>query len=442
MALIAWKKFKLKLLSPTVWAAGMFTIYTLTYIFTFNTMLSDISLKTVVVVLGFLSVTFIGELCATVLPCGNVGKKQVESVRKKSPILISKRITILITIIFLIVAITRFYNLLLFALKNGSGFSNIIEMLSVVRTAYVAANRSVVLGNFVFNQIVYVCEIATYIYVFVFMYNLMVHKIKNYYLLFPILPDLIIRVTSTSRSAFIILFLSVLIFYIFIMQKLGKNVFKIPIKLLLLFICFAVFFVWYGIARNSVNDISLIDYIQMYTCSAIYNLDNYLINGWGDNPYFGFYTLQGVYEFLGIEHSVSLGWDSFLVFSTHGIRSNLYTSLASTIQDYGIGGMLVIKFLESVIGTIILRKFYSSDLQSHTFYVSIFFAIAVIYCYLWGPIGNVFIGYYGSPDLMVRYLIYGFILVRFIVKPKFKINKSLDLHTMLYKKTSRSKINV
>lgn len=440
VAFVAWKIFNLKLLSPTVWAAGMFSIYSLIYILTFNTMLSDISVATVLIIFGFLCVTFFGEYCAICLVGNKVVKKQAEF-GSSGPIFISKRVTLILTLIFLVVAVTRFYNLYLFALKSGDSFSNIIEMLSVARKYFVASNRTVVLGNFIFNQFVYVCEIATYIYIFIFMYNLMVHKVKNYYLLLPVVPDFIIRVVTTSRSAFIILFLAVLIFYIFIMQKMGKNVFKIPLKLLLLFICFVIFFIWYGIARNSVNDISLIDYLQMYTCSAIYNFNKYVTNGWGENPYFGFYTLQGIYEFLGIEHSVSLGWDSFLVFSTNGIRSNLYTSLAYTIQDYGIFGMLLIKFIESFLGTIVLRKFYNSKLKSNSFYVSIFFAIAVIYCYLWSPIGNVFVGYYGSPDLMIRYFIYGYILVKFILKPKFKMNSSNNLNAILINKTGRSKIN-
>lgn len=438
---IAWKVFKLKLLSPTVWASGMFSIYSVIYIATFNTMLSDISVLSVLIIFGFLFVTFLGELCATTFKVGARESHRI-GFSDNGKIIISKQKTIILTIIFTVVAVMRFYNLAMLALNKGGGYSNIIEMLSVARIVFVESNRSVVLGNFFFNQIVYMCEISTYVFIFIFMYNFMVHKSRNLYLLLPVVPDLIFRIVTTSRSAFIMLFLAVLIIYILISQNMGRNVFKMPIKLVILFICFVIFFIWYGFARNSLNDTNLVDYLQMYTCSAIYNFDQYLINGWGENPYFGFYTLQGIYEILGIQHSVSVGWDSFLVFSTNGARSNLYTALATTIQDYGIVGMLFIKFVEAFVGTIILKKFSRAKLNSCSFYVLIFFAIAVIYCYLWTPMGNVFVGYYGSPDLMVRYLIYGYILIKFILKPKRVTRQSKNLKMLCLKKNKGERINV
>lgn len=421
----SYKKMSLRLLSPTFWAAFMFVVYSAIYILTFNSMLSDISFVTVLVVVAFLMVTCLGERLAFGKRTRNKTQKNKQSSR--NPIMISKSKIIVLTLIFSVVAVERFINLITFTLSNGyANSTNILDLLGAARTAYVNADAQVVLGNVVFNQLVYVSEITTYICIFAFLYNSLMCKRKNYYLFLPLIPDFVLRLVTTSRSAFITLIFSIVILYAFIMQKQNKNPLSLNWKMLLLLIGFAIFFVWYGLRRNSVSGISLITYLQMYTSSSLYNFDWYLRNGIGENPYFGFYTLQEIFKLFHIDHEVVPSWLPFVTFNTGGARSNIYTSLLDVTQDFGIVGMLFLRFIEAFIAGKIIWYFYECKTNKRMFYVSIYFVVSILQCYLWSATGDSFPGVFASPDLMARYLVYGYILVALIVKPYLKKNTAIN----------------
>lgn len=424
--ILSGRRFQLKLLSLTFWSSLMFSVCSFVYICSLSTMKSDISVKTLFVVIGFLSVTAVGELLATKCKLSKASANNCQ-ITTTEAIYIPRKTTYFLTILFLIVAGVRLYNLILVAMSvSGNGFTNIIEMLSVARQAYINVDGSVVLSNVVLNQLVYVSEIATYIFLFTYMHNAMLCGKKNLYLLLPLIPDFILRLVTTTRSAFIMLIFVIIIFYVYLRQKAGQSVFRVPKKLIVIFVLFCICFIAYGLARNNVSGIGIMQYIEMYSCSGIFGLDRYLEFGWSENPYFGFHTLQNIYDLFGVDRAIKLSWDEFFVFDIYGTRSNLYTALASPIQDYGVVGMLVLRFLEALIGGFIVSKFNKKKMGSHSFYLVMYFALITIYCYLWAPIGNIFNGYFGSPDMMIRYLIYGYFLIKLIKPCKYASTISIN----------------
>ena len=368
-------------------------------------------------ILGSLIVTFIGEYfgCKLVI---KKPKPRPKEFYTREPIIVSNWKTILLTIIFLIVGIMRYRNLYAFA-REFAGidvFQSTIEMMTYARMGYVQAGTDISLGGTIANQFVYISEICTYIYIFIFLYNLLVCKRKNYILLLPIFPDLLIRFVTTTRSVYIILVVAIAIAFIAISQRIGEKWIIISPKLFVIMLVFAVVLIWYGRLRNNVS-ISTTRYIQMYTCSSLYALDSFLMKHTSNSPYFGFYTMQSIYSFLGIKHSTVPIWNPDVIFGKNGAATNIYTCLYDTVSDYGILGMLFVKFFEAIIAAIVVNRFLSSDEREPAYYILIYFVVVIEYCYFEFPVGHVFSAYFGSPDLMLRYLIYAYIVVKLVFMP-------------------------
>ena len=60
IAFYAYQRTKLKLLSPTFWAAAMFCGFSAVYVLTYNTMLNDISIQSMLIILGSIVATAVG----------------------------------------------------------------------------------------------------------------------------------------------------------------------------------------------------------------------------------------------------------------------------------------------------------------------------------------------------------------------------------------------
>ena len=421
---IAYQNSKLRLLSPTFWASGMFMAFSFIYLVTLFSMKSDISPFTFFAIVLFLSVTAIGEYMGNKITVkkdfSDIESEKLKIISECEGIIyISKGKVIVITIIFMIVAMDRYRNLVSIASSySGGGFSGIMNMMTYARRAFVDSNRSVVLSNTVFNQLVYMCEITAYIMIFVFLFNWISYKDKRFYLLLPLIPDLFIRFVSTSRTGFIIFVVAIIISYFWILLKKERlRKLRISPKLIIGVTIFVVVFMIYGRIRNEAKSIPVINYLQMYTCSSIYGLEDLLQKNWDGTPYFGFYTLQKIYSLLGIEHDVVRTWGRMVVFSKNNYHANLYTSLANPIMDFGIIGCMMLRFFAAFIATKIISNFAPKSYGKRSFYIYLFFAISMIYCYFYSATGDVFADYFFNPGLMIRYLVYGWILVKLYLKP-------------------------
>lgn len=426
VAYISYQYSYLKLLSPTFWASAMFMLFSFIYVVTFYNMKSDITFATVLLIAGFLLVTSAGEFIGSKVTIFQKNKNHYsfeKSTDNKIEIYIAKWKVYVLTAVLMVVAADRFMNLLKAALAYArvEQFDGIMSMMSAARLAFVASNRSLVLGNTFFNQFVYLCEISAYMFVFIFFWNMVNVKKRRWYLLLPLIPDFIMRLVTTSRTAFIILFAAIVISYFSILIKRNKlKSVRIPKQLILVVFIFSVMFMIYGRVRNNASSIPIVSYLQMYTCSSIYALDTLLQEGWAPNPYFGFYTMQNIYNQLGIRHDTVRTWSKMVTFSKDNMHANLYTSLSFPIMDFGIAGCLLLRFIAAIVVTKILLGFLKKDCKSVSLYVYIFFAVAALYCYLYSPLGDVFCDYYFNPSLMIRYLVYAWFLVKFYLRPRIR----------------------
>lgn len=416
----AWKFSRYKFFSPTLWASGMFLFYDTVYLLTYNTMLSDISPKTLIVIISSLTVTALGEYSAYKIKSQrSINESITHSIYWDcKEIVISKTKVYIMSIVFLLIAISRFRNLINIVKESGvvSGRSSFFIIMGAARQILVNSAGKIKLGNFFANQLVYVSEIVTYFCIFVFLYDLIICKKKHLYLLVPLIPDFLMRLVSTNRTSFLMLFLAFIVLYFMIQQKNPKNKrIKIPIWLIIAGGVFVILFLWYGISRNDVAYIPLVDYLQMYTCSAIYDLDYSLVNGWTPNIDFGFNTLNYIYELLNIPMKQEIKWGTgMLVFNKNGFHSNIYTSILATVQDFGYFVMLVLRTIEAFIATKVIGFVYNSKENSKQLYISLYFALMSIYCYFYYSTGNVFPAFFAQPDVMIRYFLYGWLFLVWI----------------------------
>ena len=420
IAIYSYQNTVLKLLSPTFWASVSVCAFSGVYVLTYSTMINDISLKTLLIFLGAIFSVALGCYTGNRIVIRTKGKRVEDGISLHLPkegnqeILIAKWKTVVVFVVYLFIAIVRFRNLLT---MSGGNFLNLLEAMSTARYYVTGSDVDVVLSNTYLNQILYACEIATFIHIYLFLHNLVVLKKKHLYLLLPLIPDCMARLVTTSRSSFLVLLFAFITCYCFVCVRRGRtrNVLITPKTIVIISAFFVVFFA-YGRVRNDLS-ISLLDNVQMYTSSAIYNFDYYIQNGWNDNPYFGFYTLQKIYDLFRVKHSYTTTTLPMNVFNTHHLRANIYTSLFQTVQDYSVWGMLLLRFFETLIGTLIIRKALKAEENDYRIYYMLYFVIIIIYCFVNFPIGNRFGDYLGNPTVLFRYLLYGWILVKFFLKP-------------------------
>ena len=432
MMYISFNTCKFGLLSPTFWASSMFMVFSLIYTCTLSLMLSDISVFTFFVVTANLIITYVGEQFAyRVKLKGKTSLAQINKVEAADIISISKAKTIILTIVLTIVAGLRYRNFMSVSLQYAgkSSFTNVMEMMYFARYS-TTSSKNVSLGNFFENQFVYVAEITAYMYIFIFVYNFIKFKRKQWWLLLPVIPHMFFAFMTTSRTAFIVLFLSIItsVFYTNIKDRSVTRILFSPRILIGVSLFLGAFF-WYGRARNDVTDIPIIDYIQMYSCASIYGLDQFLVGSKPVNPYFGYRTLQNIYELFGIDHPVGgLLYNSMFVFNNNNSHSNINTSLALPIQDYGIFGTLVIRFFLTMLSTYVIGKIFSKNVKDDNFFVWIYFVVITIYTYFEYPIGDMFPNYIGNPTVLVRYFIYAWILVKIYLRPNAKFSKKCSAY--------------
>ena len=424
MAYYGYNYTKLRALSPTFWGSIVFTIFAFIYSITIFNMRSDISITTALIVVGFLFVTMLGEYFAShiIFRCSFLESEAAPLNIATGYIRIEKWKIHIVTLLFMYVAVDRYRNLtaVASAYAGGGNFDGVMQMMMSARLAFVASNKNLTLSSTLFNQLIYSCEISSYIMVFIFINNLINYKRKDFYLLLVCMPDIFIRFLSTSRTSFITFVMAIIVSFLLVIQKQKElKKIRIPKKLIIGGIIFVIIFMVYGRIRNQASAIPWITYIQMYTCSSLYGLEFMISNGWNANPYFGFNTLTHIYDLLGIEHSTVRTWTKMLEFSKNSdAHANLYTSLFWPIQDYGVIVLLFSRLLCAFIAARIILKVLKTRPDNKMFFVYLFFCITLIYVYFYSAIGDIFIDVFLNPSMMIRYFVYGWLIVRFYYKPK------------------------
>ena len=117
---------------------------------------SDISLQTLLVIVTFLIVTYIGEyigMTMNVTIKRNSGRnrklKNILQAAKYSTIEISFWKILLLTIVYLYIAIKRYINLAAVVGNKDAGLLNIFSIMGDSRKKFIKTNGKIVFGNFI-----------------------------------------------------------------------------------------------------------------------------------------------------------------------------------------------------------------------------------------------------------------------------------------------------
>jgi len=416
LAVLAERRSKLRFFSPTFLSAGMFAVYSFIYIITFYNMKSDISLNTVLVITAALLATAFGEFIANYYKSINRENRNYKSsvLNSNIHIKISKIKVYIYSAVMLFFFVYNFRTLRSVTLEYSEmeSFDGILDMMVYARQALL--QRGYAIHGVLINQIIYLHEVVILIFIYAFMNNLLVCKKKDWYMLLPLIPDFLYRFETTSRSSFIFLIFGVVAIYLKI--KMDHILLRFSWKIILaVSVAFVVLYI-YGNIRNA-NNWGIVSYLQSYTCGSIYAFDHLLKRGIENSPYFGFYMFKNIYNTLNIQHDVLPSQLMFVNFSNTRGLTNIYTSLMYPVSDFGIVGMIIIRIFESILGYLIIAKFRIGRNNKASSYLSIYFAVAMIFCFLYSPINDLFPDYLWNPGIMIRYFVYGFVFLKLYLKP-------------------------
>lgn len=421
-------------LSVTTISSAMFFVFSLIYVAFYPKIGSDISFSTVVVIVGSILFTFIGEFIGR---STNKGRLSAEA-EKKYEISYSNNVMYIWFAFMLALAAYRYYDLYRFSLTIGNT-NGLLGTLSSVRLAvatgkYVSDNM-----NILIFMATAVCEVVCYISIYLFIYEIIEKKSFRKHMLLPIIGYCCILVSFTSRTEYLKLFVAVLVSYISIhVAKYGQVASNKVIKTLIkLAVIMAVLFFWYGSFTRSGGSSEyvggIVNNIIAYSAAAIIGLNTCMSKGLVEigSTYFGYWTLQSVYDFLGIVHNYTPPMN--LMMFHYGINnefsSNIYTSLALATQDFGITGLFIIKMICGVLSAKLIAVFKRLSLDKFRIKTVLLLLVSnVIYCYFLSSVSDKFIDLL-SISKWFKYTLFAYCVVVFLSPYKIKAIKGEDVES-------------
>ena len=408
-----------KLLSPLFLSSGVISVFCGIYIFSFRMINSDIGYKTVVAVLFMLIATGGGEWLANRIGvCDKALKREISSLNI-SDVVISKKRTYLIFILEVYAGISRFIRLYMFTRSVGN--TSFFKTLSVAR-AYLAGamqhDYKIDLTTPDVSIISYLAEPIAYFYVFWFMYCFIIKKQKKMYCLLPVVGDAFILASSTSRTVFIVIATAFITSYAYWdLTRIKKR--QINKKLIgygTLFI--AVFFI-YGKATRGGGVMFGAKEIYASSAAGLYGLTEYFKEPWEKNELFGQRTLKPLYDIIGNDISVKTN-NTVLSFYVWGYNtedySNIYSSLALPIHDFGMFGMFIVRFVIAIIAISLIKMLVSKDVQDPVFYILLFYVNQFVYSYMSCMIADRFYAFLTNVRLFMINIVFTYIAIKYVVR--------------------------
>lgn len=421
-------------LSITTISSAMFFVFSLMYVAFYPKIGSDISFSTVVVIVGSILFTFIGEFLGR---STNTGKLSTE-IDKKYEISYSNNVMYIWFAFMLALAAYRYYDLYRFSLTIGNT-NGLLGTLSSVRLAvatgkYVSDNMNI----FIFLATA-VCEVVCYISIYLFIYEIIEKKSFRKHLLLPIIGYCCILVSFTGRTEYLKLFVAVLVSYVSIhVTKYGQvasnKAFKTLIKLAAVMV---VLFFWYGSFTRSGGSSEyvggIVNNIIAYSAAAIIGLNTCMDKGLGGivSPYFGYWTLQSIYDFFGVVHNYAppMNLTMFHYGANNEFNSNIYTSLAMATQDFGIAGLFIIKMICGVLSSKLVTVFKKLSLDNVGIKTILLLIVSnIIYCYFLAPVSDKFVDLL-SISTWFKYTIFAYCVIVFLSPYKIKAIRGEDVES-------------
>ncbi len=274
---------------------------------------------------------------------GIPGGKSVQTVRMYRP---GKGVTVLVLAVMLALLVYYVRTVYLFSLEHGNtgGFG---DMVYVAREAIVARYDISKLANHAGLFAKAIALVFTAIALQDFVYE--GFRIRQIFYLLPFVLYVPFLIVIGERGGLIYLVEFVILAGAYFIQSRdgwsARNSFLIAGGALGAIVLFLVFFRVTGFLKGSGTTSSAFVYISKYSGFSIAGFDIFLDNGFPDAGIFGGYTLKSLYSITNQLGLTDVNYTfTYLPFTTllKGTDSNVYTSLARYIQDYGYAGMYLI----------------------------------------------------------------------------------------------------
>lgn len=298
-------------------------------------------------------------------------------------------------------------------LGTGLSISEILKSYAILRNTLVAGNSLNLPGWVSYISVFTLC--ASHVFLYLYIHDRLINNKRVGVYLLPVGFYILFLFTTTTRTDFFNFISFGLLSVCFILYntrshnlELTNTIFRSVIKALIIF--FVVFYV-VGLIANKMSRV--LDAIESYTAAAYVGLDKFLSSDYTIPPWGSKRTIQGLLAIIAKFGFSFPEVDSFLPhFWYEGKTSNIYTCLMEPILDFGIGGMLLTRF---VLGFVYSRIYKAICEQiSGRCECAAIVLISSMYPLVIASIDDQFISYIGS--YYIYQIIANYLIMRFIVK--------------------------
>ena len=235
---------------------------------------------------------------------------------------------------------------------NIQGFEGYLQMIRIVRP--LVESGEMPSFGFKFGVIFNFSRLITYIFIYLFAYNLLYSKSHrcDLRLLIPAVLEIPFQILTTGRLGLFIVVVYTFIVALILYQK-GRNYsFSSKLNALKIMAVGSLLFVgafllmgmltWKGVTSDRTPIVILSHYVGL----SIPAFDGLTHLNIPESEYIGSHTLQGVYRLL---HAIFAGipaLDAFLPFVRfNGIDTNVFTMFGQYLMDYGYIGTLALAWI-------------------------------------------------------------------------------------------------
>ena len=391
------------------------------YVICFNMVQDDISIDTLIVVVGSLLMFIFGEI----LMCGVLNKGHLlvgfnnpyfEYPEKRLDV--SGVVLLAFSLIILLSAYLRFVALcgLAGASANVTSFFTSYAQIRF----YIIHGASLELPSYV-SIVSLIAPCIAKISVTIITYNLLSFKKMHWKYLPVLVCYLIYLFTTTSRTVYlefifyiVVQFLLLRIFLLNKEPRINKETIKPVLRAILIF-CILFF----GIGAIAQKNESILINIFAYTAAGLLGLTKFLKAPYYAGSFIESRTLQGLFSPLRVFGLKLPSLDEFLphyYYANGNATSNEYTALMEPIHDFGIVGMLLTRFFLGMIFYLVYSYIMRQGTQKRSYCCIPIFA-QLYYALIISSIDDQFSTYIGMYYLYQ--VIITFLIWRFFVKKRF-----------------------
>lgn len=351
-------------LSPTFLSTLVFFIAAVALAYRENIWGVDLNIAIILIMVGALLCMLLGELfCVTIFNRG-LSKKSFRYKKTLTFYSINKTMIVIEMIVATIIAIVYWQYVKNLALVSGVGSGNI---LWDARVSMLSGNNAAGIMMNIAKTVVIMFSIFC---IYIFINNKLFEKylsIKTHtnYILFPILPSVLLIIFDTGRTEFIrlisIAFIGYIFFYRYYFNKFSIG--RFIKKGLVCFVILIVVFWVVGSISNKNGSYSMINNVAKYIGSGIAGFNEMYNRGIENNEVWGGATFRGIRQTLAIFIPSIQTSDNILPFVmfADGEMTNIYTSLYEYYYDFGLLGAMFIYFLQGVFLTFLYKKAKDSE---------------------------------------------------------------------------------